>query len=179
MSDANHPDNLALRIWTMQIIAGAMVLGVSVFLVIALVLRGAGNMLQPPDTSLISYVALAFGIMILVPYCLVPNIVAKAAIRQSARYRNAGGAESTAGPSNTEPSELCAVFQTRLIISAALLEGVAFFALIAYIAEGQQLSLIQAIVFLGGLLLQFPTRSKVERWIEKQQEMIQQEQWAG
>jgi hypothetical protein len=179
MSDANYRDNLTPRIRTMQIVAGAMVLGVGFFLVIAVVMRAAGNMPPPPDPPLVTYIALGFGIMSLVPYFWVPEMVAKSAIRQRARYLSAGGAELTASPLNVEPALLCGIYQTRLLISAALLEGVAFFALVAYMVEGQLLSLIEAVAFLMGLLLQFPTRSKVERWIEKQQNLIQEQPWAG
>src|SRR5207237_10518466 len=63
------------------------------------------------------------------------------------------------------------LYQTRLIITAALIEGVIFFELVAYLTEGPPCSLGMAALFLVGLALLFPTQDRVERWIRTQQEL--------
>src|SRR5262249_25088243 len=84
------------------------------------------------------------------------------------------------GPRNfptptTDAERLWIVFQNRLIIGLALLEGATFFLLIAYLAEGSFLALVPAWVFIIAMLMQFPTRVGVERWVEEQQQLLQEE----
>jgi hypothetical protein len=56
-----------------------------------------------------------------------------------------------------------------MIIGMALLEGAAFYQAIAYYVEGQPLALGLGCLLLLGLIVQFPTRSRVERWLENQE----------
>jgi hypothetical protein len=66
-------------------------------------------------------------------------------------------------------------YQTRLIITAAQLEGVIFFALIAYLVEGTPWVLGVAALFFVGQLLLFPTQDRVERWVRTQQELVEEQ----
>src|SRR5262249_43814730 len=70
-------------------------------------------------------------------------------------------------------------YQTRLIITAAQLEGVIFFALIAYLVEGTPWTLGVAALFFVGRALLFPTQERVERWIQRQQELVDQQKLMG
>jgi hypothetical protein len=47
-----------------------------------------------------------------------------------------------------------------------LLEGGCFMALVAYMIERQTVSLGAAAVLLAGLILHFPTRGRVEAWMD-------------
>jgi hypothetical protein len=71
------------------------------------------------------------------------------------------------------------VYQTSLIIGAALNEGPAFFALIAYMVEGLPAILGVAAFLILGVAARFPTRARLEQWIDAQKELLIQEQQAG
>src|SRR5581483_670179 len=67
-----------------------------------------------------------------------------------------------------------AVYQTRTIVGAALLEGGAFFLLVAYMAEGAPWVLVvAAVLWIAMAWLHFPTRDKVEAWVTDQQAAAQ------
>jgi hypothetical protein len=65
-------------------------------------------------------------------------------------------------------------YQSALIIRSALLEGAAFFCLVAYMLEHNALSLAGAGMMLLFMLFGFPTRSKVEEAIETERTTIEQ-----
>jgi hypothetical protein len=72
----------------------------------------------------------------------------------------------------TDASKLAIVYQTQLIIGAAMNEGVAFFAAIVYMIGKNPIALGLAILLLGGLIVRFPTRDRVALWIDRQQEHL-------
>jgi hypothetical protein len=82
-----------------------------------------------------------------------------------------------AGPHAEDPGRLWTLYQTRLILVAALLEGAGFMQAIFYLMEGQTFSLAVALVLLAWLALLFPTRAGVEEWVERQQELARQGRW--
>jgi hypothetical protein len=57
-------------------------------------------------------------------------------------------------------------YQTRLIISLAMLEGCAFFALIVFMVEGRWEAIGLAGFLLLIMALNFPTESKFVQWVE-------------
>jgi hypothetical protein len=172
MSSPGEFNSLAPRVRVMQIIGFALVMGVVVFMGIALFLRSTGNLNPPPEVPLVTYLGLALGSMQLVLFFVLPAIFVK-----SGRTRMSVTEDTLGNPASADSAEqLCGLYQTSLIIGDALLEGAAFYFLVAYLVEGQLLALIVAGFFLVILILQFPTRSRVERWIERQQELISQEQ---
>jgi hypothetical protein len=69
---------------------------------------------------------------------------------------------------------LAVVYQTRTIIAAALLEGAAFFATIAYLIEHQRIALYVAIALALLILCQIPTPSRFESWLESESTSIEQ-----
>src|SRR5262249_30668997 len=72
-------------------------------------------------------------------------------------------------------SDWLEVYQTTTILALAPLEGAVFFCLIAHLLEGSPLSLGGAVAVLVVMLLYFPTRSGVEAWVVRQQELMEQE----
>ena len=58
------------------------------------------------------------------------------------------------------------LYQTQLIIALAMLEGSAFFNLIAYLIEGNWFSLGIAGFMLALMALMFPTENRFESWAE-------------
>ena len=85
--------------------------------------------------------------------------------------------ERQAGAAGDDTVRLAGLYQISMIIRLALLEGATFFQLIIFHLEGLQVSLVLAIVLLAGIILLFPTRSRVESWIDKQQEKLDEERW--
>ena len=71
---------------------------------------------------------------------------------------------------------LPAAFLTQLIVGAAMNEGAAFFALVAYLIEKNPIALGLAVVLIAGVISRFPTTGRVERWIEQQQEKLREDQ---
>ena len=71
--------------------------------------------------------------------------------------------------------KLLGLYGTRMIISSAIVEGCVFFFIIAYMLEGSPYCLVGALVLLGIMAAKFPNRVRVERWVEMQRELLQQE----
>jgi hypothetical protein len=106
-----------------------------------------------------------WGLLLLLGFLLRPVLMVKP-----------GGARIAAQQSEADLTEpLCGLYQTSMIIGDAFLEGAAFYFLIAYLVEGSPIALAGAGFFLIMLLFQFPTRTKVEAWIERQRGLIEEE----
>lgn len=154
MSDSSATPNARIR--TMQIIAGALIAGVVVFGVVVVLALGALN--QPPAEGIVKYMALGFIALELVPFALVPTFVTAESITQA-----------QAGNRLPEGDGLpYGLYQARMIIRFALLEGAAFFNLVAVIIEHHWWNLAAAGALAFLMLLMFPTRTRVEQWIETQ-----------
>jgi hypothetical protein len=168
---------LARATLTMQIIVGALAAGVILFGGIVLALRPLQGG-APLDGSLLTYMAAGAAFMALVAAMVIPSVL----LRSQRQAIVAGTSTLVAGSIGGEPlpeahrelGPLVAVYQTCLIIRSAILEGAAFFALVAYQLEQQPLSLAAAGMLLLFLLAKFPTRSKVEDAIESERTTIAQ-----
>jgi Na+/alanine symporter len=145
------------RIRVMQIINGAIALGALVAVGLLTFVRTQNN-LPPRDPPILSYVVLAFAAIQVVISMVLPNVVAASAARRFAA-----------------PPRWYAVYQTRLIVRLALLEGAALALAIAWFIEGWSVTLVVALVFVALMLLQFPTGRRVERWVEAQKELAYQD----
>jgi hypothetical protein len=156
------------RLLTLRIIDFAIAMGAVTALAIFVFLRMQGQFPPPPDPPLVSAIAWGVGILDLLVYMLVSRQV-PAINRRRLATAGAGGS----------PEEWLNVYQSRLIIQLALLEGATFFFLIAYLLEGLPWNLVGAGVMLLGMLTLFPTRSGIESWIANQRELAQQEGQAG
>ena len=110
-----------------------------------------------------TYVAAALALACAVASALLPNLVASQAIRLQKlepALEGAGRLDDTFDDHLL--SQLLAIYQTRLVIACALLEGAAFFNLVAYFIEGQTLNLIVTGVLLVMMAMRFPTTGTVE-----------------
>jgi formate/nitrite transporter FocA (FNT family) len=165
MSDPSDFDAaLERRLIPMRIIAFAMPLGAVVALGLFLYLRMQGQFPPPPGTPVLTLVAYGFGLLILFAYLLVPRQMVAASRQRLARSTDGGSA-----------GEWLSIYQLRLIMRLALLEGATFFFLVVYLVEGLPISLAGAGVLLLGMLALFPTRTGVENWITSQRELTQQQ----
>ncbi len=179
-SDALSPQNRIL-----QIIAGALVFGLVMFLSIVLLITKfhlftpdarpprpapapnaqVGNVL--PVISVVAFVMAA----ITLPLSLVvPGIVAESACKQIADGTWEPGQGRGAPPINTKSlsdvMKLAMVNQMRTIIALALVQSAGFFAVIAYLLEGKLYVLGLAVFLIVLQVLRFPTRGKIESWID-------------
>jgi hypothetical protein len=161
---------LARVIRPMQIIVAALAAGVLAFMVVALLVRGSR---EPAQANLV-YIALAFSLIALVAWAILPNLMTNQARRQIAERSNPPRGTTAPSADVGEVGHLAAVYQTRLIIGAAILEGAAFFNLVAYLVEGHALGLAAAVVLLVMMILfHFPTFSRLEDWVRREMETIQ------
>ena len=159
----------------MQVVVLALAAGVVTFGVIVTVIGAEPPGDRQPEPSIISYLAVAAACVALVASIAVPGLLAAIA-----RRRIVTGQPAMPNPKLTLPAELgdvgpiAVVYQTRLIVSVAFLEGAAFFNLIAYLLEGQLMSLTAAAIMLIALVSRFPTASQMTGWVEEQLKAIEQ-----
>jgi hypothetical protein len=173
-SDAQRLDT-HLRIT--RIIIGAMMMGIVSFLAVVIFVTQQREPNQDSQ-SLVSYMAVGGLALALVTWFLIPDLVVKGLVGQIAAgtWKPPKNAETeeraplTDYP--TDASKLLLVNQTRAIIATALLEGAAFFGLVAYLVEGQLFVLAVPGVVLALLALTFPARERVVQWAEVQQVRI-------
>jgi hypothetical protein len=146
---------------TLQIIYFALVQGVLVFLIVTVAFARKGIVFASSPwelTSPFTILALVLAIGIIVSHILLPALV-------TARQRRALAKQEHAADSVGETHGLLAIHQTTKIISAALLEGGAFFCTIVYFLEGKAIPMLLAFALLGLIVFRFPLRSSVESWL--------------
>ena len=165
MPDPDPSAALRARLLTMRVIHLALVAGCLSFAAIVIYLRS-----QPgaavAELPVLSFAGIALATMTAMAAVVVPGMLAANARRELA--------PGDVSAPETDP-RWWNLYQTRLIIVAALLEGTVFFQLVAFLVEGMPWNLGLGAVFLVGLALLFPTRERVERWIRAQHEMAEQE----
>ncbi|MGA2258787.1 MAG: hypothetical protein ABSG53_29320 [Thermoguttaceae bacterium] len=152
---------------TSQIIVAALFAGCLFFmLIVVLILPGKlGNWdlgLNKPMTCAGLVVALS----ILAARIIVPGMITTQMLRSLARRES------------KEPDwkDLFGVYQTTLIIKAAMLEGATFLLLIMHMLEHSPWTLALAVVFLALMLLHMPASSRVDDWIEQQSLVVREGQ---
>ena len=159
----------------MQIIVGALAAGVLIFLGIV-VFQAWLDERGPADNSLITYIAAGYAVFAVIASIIVPYVIA-GSMRQSLIDPRTPTSPQTNDPGTGELADigpLAQMYQTLLIIRAAIIEGAAFFCLVAYMLERQSIGLIIAAVLLLMLFALIPTLSRLESWVEN--ELVNAEQ---
>jgi hypothetical protein len=177
MAGFDGPDQLDVRIRVMRIITVAQVLGAGIFLVIVLILRGQGQGGNPPN-GLVSLTSFAWPFCLgnLVAYAIIPRSVVQAGRRRLVATRSKVGHPGGAAPTlAADRAAWYGLFQTQLIIRLALLQGIAIYLITAYLQEGSSLIHGAAGVFIAMMALHFPSRARVDNWVDAQAELAQQE----
>jgi hypothetical protein len=146
-------DQLRQALRPMQIIVATLAFGVVSFFVVTLFIGSHGGGNGPDSNHIVTYVGMGFAIVGAIVWIILRDLIA----RQSRKSVLAG-----------DTRRLATVYQTRLIISCALLEGIAFLNLVAYLIEHQRMSLVIAGAYLVILLNQFPTLNRLENWVERE-----------
>ena len=174
MSFVSDDSQQTQQLRTMQIIVIAMVGGAAVFTAIAIYTQTAG-LFPPPAQPLLTYIAPAASLVQLALLVLVPRLAVAAQRRRIAQTKWRLADPDRYRPPFDENGALWGLYQNRLIIQLAFLEGACFFLLIAYMIEGTIACLMLALLFLCGMAVLFPLRERVERWVEIQRELIAEE----
>ena len=164
---------LAPRVRTMQIIAAAMVAGVlgigAVFAFLAAEqgpppappAEVADDVLEPaddPTPPVLSYVGLGLAALALLAYKPVGSLLAANAPKQSDETETAAG-----------------VYQTRLIVRLALLEGAAMACLVFLLIENWPLLWVAVGVLIAAMLAEFPTTGGLRRYVESRRQLAELE----
>jgi hypothetical protein len=154
------------RLRLIQIINAALLAGLVFFT--GFVLFGTANDKLPATAGQLTYAVVAFFFVMLLVWVFVPP---RFADRQVTKIASGTWTLSQRSPAAqaafaTDSAKLLFVYQSKSIISAALLEGSAFFAAAVYMMQRQWfvLAIVAAAVLL--MLAMFPTRRRVRTWIE-------------
>jgi TRAP-type C4-dicarboxylate transport system permease large subunit len=140
--------SVSQQLTVMRIIAGALIAGVGLFLAFVL---SRNPFAQPPTGQQMSLMAVGFAAINTILQFGVPFV-----IRSGQQM----------GPANTVEQRAAAIFFTRMLIRLALLEGAAFFNIIALMQEGNSWTLVVIGVLLLIMLSLWPTRTRFEQFIE-------------
>ena len=164
MQDTNVPP-VVLR--TMRIIHAALCLGVVMLTVVLVVMRHTQKV--QADVPVMIYVGIAFAVMNIAAAWVVPASMDREMRKRILR--------SEGTPVNTDDPQAswAMLYQSRLIVRCALLEGAAFFQPIAYLLAGHPISLVVLGILFLLLVLQFPTAERVRAWIDRQRDQLEQE----
>jgi hypothetical protein len=164
------------RLRTMQTIAGALLVGVVVFLGFALnlvwVQHNGQGMAPPRALPVVSFVAVAM-LAICAPLAFViPRMQTRLALRRilTGTWKAPDGFPPT--HEITGGAKLMNVCQTTLIVGLALLQGSAFMGCMAYLLEAEPLTLGVIGVAIVLMLWKFPTERRVRAWLERQAEVL-------
>jgi hypothetical protein len=186
----NSSDSVDQIVRATQIVVGALIIGVTIFLVIVVCLvhlLGFGNAVgaanpgvnapaaQQPAKSIptLTYVSAGMGIILLPLSFILPNVLATQSLRSAAARATAATPSSSPPPGAAVTS--ANAYQTSMIIGGAIAEGAAFFAGVVYLIEQNPIALGVFVILLAALILQFPTRSRFDRWVERQEERLRRE----
>jgi len=183
---SNTSDPLDRQAMVSQIIAFALVAGVTTFLGITLVIRSTGGkgLLAPdpwniaPPSAIISLLSVVLAVIVTALSFVVPNTIAANMRRQFAK-----GKFPTIGPDSPPIKDAMSAFrmihQLRMIVGLAMLEGAAFLCVIAFMLEGRLPPLIAAGTLILLMVSRFPTRERIDRFVEDQQAKLLEDRQAA
>lgn len=171
MNEQIEIERYAGVIRNMQLISGAMLMGVVVFLIVALVMPAdragvdAGGAAGEGKFPLV-YLAVAFGGVVLGTSMVVPRLMGGALMKRLAMQGDAARAGGAAGSAD-RVARLLAVWNATMIVQVGILEGAALFAVVAFFIERSSWSLVVAIVLAAAIATRIPTKSSLRDWLER------------
>jgi hypothetical protein len=189
MREANSTNDLAQRlkpaILTLRIIVLALAAGVVAFALAAIVIRMQQAAAPANDAAeLLTILGIAAApVAFLLSRFLPGLIVAKArgqiasglfGLPSESISREASGLQSSLGQLGDD-GKLFTVFQTKTIISAALLDGAAFLNIVAFLLGGSPIALGLGLLLALAIAAMFPRTSRVVEWIEGQRRLMAEE----
>ncbi len=164
---ASDPSSLSLEAFvrTMQIIIGALCAGIVLFL--AMVFALAGD--EPAQGGMLSMVGVGIAVAATASAFVLPGTIVAQHRRQIAQVEQADNGDRSL------ERRLLGAYQVKLIMSGALLEGAALLNVVVFFLEGQFYNAAIGLLLAAGIALLFPTRSRLDRWIEEQKRLIDNE----
>ncbi len=160
------------RLRTMRLILGALCVGVLSLAGVMLWLRQAAPLPPPQELPVLTFAALGLAAFLAVFSVAIP-VFLQATWRRQLRERPGPSAAGAAPAGNSEEA-WWARYPTRLVLQAIPLEAAAFFQLVAYRQEGLPVTLGVAGGLFLCLVMLFPTRAGVERWVATQRDLVEQ-----
>ncbi|NQT15463.1 MAG: hypothetical protein HQ582_22085 [Planctomycetes bacterium] len=189
MPETQWREEIVRPVRVLQIITGALGGGGIVWVAMVLFMRLQDDGPAPgaAEGPMLVYLALGFAAAMLLARAVVPARLVSTSRRKIAEGtwklpKQTGGDSSMFSPEflakTGDAGKLCSVFMMKTMVETSMLEGAAFFALVAYLIEGITLSLATATVLIVAVALHFPTRGRVVGWIERQLTLLdEQRQW--
>jgi hypothetical protein len=180
MHEAGGSDELISgRLRTTQIVAGGLVAGIVIFLVVVLIVVQQGPAPARPAEPIMTYFALAFFGTSLGVWSFLPAQIARKQVDKIAAATWRPRPQASPGQLPDDTSQLLTVFQTKLLVGYGMLEGASSFACVAYLVDRDAVSLgvVAATVLL--MLLSFPTRGRLNSWLEQQQSRLDVQRQLG
>ncbi|MEX2285913.1 MAG: hypothetical protein WD648_02415 [Planctomycetaceae bacterium] len=146
-----------------QIIVFALMLGVTIFAVVAVF--STLNRQGGPDESSAPIAAAVLAAAAVVARFLIPPLVARSQMQNVIERRR-----------NDNPLEIdqaiYEVFQTRTIIEGGILEGAALFAIVAFMVSSQWWLLGVPGALIALMLVTFPTKGRIEQFIHEHKQQL-------
>jgi hypothetical protein len=155
-----------------RIIHGALCAGLVTAAVVLVSLRVQAPP-PPRDLPILTYVGLPFTAAILAMSIFLPRLIASVGRRQL--RDDIVPPEMTPEAAGDPKLRFRLVYQTCMVLQLAPLEGAGFYWLIAFYLEGQALAIGVAGSLWVIMLLLAPTRDRIDRFVEKQLELVEQE----
>lgn len=141
----------------MMIIFAALILGLVFFAMVTSFVRLSGEgPLFNMDFGAMAMIGTAFAAVVLLPSIVVPKFVQRGAIKEAAD-QFAGKLDDAKAA-----TKMAIGLQTSMIIGLALLEGAAFFNVIAFLIDGSIYNLIVLAALLLCMLVRIPLPGRVE-----------------
>lgn len=141
-----------IRIRQLRLITAALIAGVFFF---GMVVGVSGAFQKPPAGQVVSLLGAAGAVVSVVMNFIVPPIMARKLLDRSSN------------PTTLDP--LFDAYQLKQTVAMALLEGAAFFNLIACMVEHNLWSVGVVVTLVLIMLANWPTRTRILQWIEAQQ----------
>jgi hypothetical protein len=178
MASQGWREKLSGQVRVMQIIVMAMLLGCVFLGIIAVVMAPSIAIKNVPN--MVVYLPVGFAVIVIIPIMVIPPMMVTAGrkkILQNLRQKTAEQANGTQriGVDAVEDEagrQLTWLLQSKLIVSAALLEGSILFLWIIYMITQTPLTLAVAGLMMSVLGMLFPNFSRSENWVEEQLKLL-------
>lgn len=142
----------------MRIVGGTLIAGSLTFLGMMLLVGGFKN--EPfADAGVISWLGIGMAVAMLVLSYIVPSMSQKAQLDQLSMR------------DNVPATDYAGIYRAKMIIGQAMVEGAAFFNVIAYFVEGQLMNLGVVLLLVARIAVQIPSEGSLRRWIRDEMQM--------
>ncbi|UCG15081.1 MAG: hypothetical protein JSV19_07260 [Phycisphaerales bacterium] len=146
-------EDIERALTTLRVIIGAMLAGMIAFGAVAVVLGRQADDTTLATPLLVVLIVLSLGA---VPTFVITRAVLRNRVRHSYELRP---------PTEDQTGKLVPILMTLTIIGAAMAEGVGLFGLVIYVITGTVWALIAPVVAILALVLQLPSRDKLNRFV--------------